>query len=447
MNLYGKNFEIGFNAGLQQGLLGNSSGQRGSVSENQPQEKNFGDVWSGNITPMTPAQRAAMVGAINAKEQWTDSKRKYDALQTQLDAAKDDETRKKISESMNPLQVAMDTSKNMADYYRGMGKYYGGDPSQYGSDVTLKDARLALARNDFEAIQNALYGKYGKTSDDVFNENYEKFRGQGFSKARATDVAGRLAAKYQSERVAALNQAYNTYGRTGDVNNSVGVQLLNALAYERPDLAQMNKSDYPGVKDEYNLKNTVNLAQLQHDLGLENKQMAAMLDMNLEQYKQLKNDERQIAKLNTDKERTLIQEQGRNNRQQSQNQTTLAAAAIRKSGGNGNGRKEDNQPTPPKELTKGLNLFNNAKSNPTPEVIEELEDWITENATSLDPQIYNEVRHFANIVRGQEAKSRGDDSAAFEYWSKVPAEILDNYISENVDGIKKFQKEKGLPTR
>lgn len=127
----------------------------------------------------------------------------------------------------------------------------GVDPAQYGLNGTYDEAVQALANNDTRAMQNILQGEMAESSGQYYDRIYKILRDQGFSRDIAESEAHRRAQSYASQRVQALNQAFNTYGHNGQVINPMGIQMLGMMAQEDTDMANYYTQRYAGPLQEY----------------------------------------------------------------------------------------------------------------------------------------------------------------------------------------------------
>lgn len=140
----------------------------------------------------------------------------------------------------------------------------GVDPAQYGLNGTYDEAAQALANNDTRAMQNILQGEMAESSGQYYDRIYKILRDQGFSRDIAESEAHRRAQSYASQRVQALNQAFNTYGHNGQVINPMGIQMLGMMAQEDTDMAKYYVGRYAGPLQEYAKANQRENAAIQH---------------------------------------------------------------------------------------------------------------------------------------------------------------------------------------
>lgn len=140
----------------------------------------------------------------------------------------------------------------------------GVDPAQYGLNGTYDEAAQALANNDTRAMQNILQGEMAESSGQYYDRIYKILRDQGFSRDIAESEAHRRAQSYASQRVQALNQAFNTYGHNGQVINPMGIQMLGMMAQEDTDMANYYVGRYAGPLQEYVKANQRENAAIQH---------------------------------------------------------------------------------------------------------------------------------------------------------------------------------------
>lgn len=147
----------------------------------------------------------------------------------------------------------------------------GVDPAQYGLNGTYDEAAQALANNDTRAMQNILQGEMAESSGQYYDRIYKILRDQGFSRDIAESEAHRRAQSYASQRVQALNQAFNTYGHNGQVINPMGIQMLGMMAQEDTDMANYYVGRYAGPLQEYAKANQRENAAIQHQYGKEDR--------------------------------------------------------------------------------------------------------------------------------------------------------------------------------
>lgn len=70
----------------------------------------------------------------------------------------------------------------------------------------------------------------------------------GYSPRQAKKFAGYNARDYQANRVAYLDNLYNSYGRDGLVTTPLGNQIIGQLATENPMLANFYANAYPAQR-------------------------------------------------------------------------------------------------------------------------------------------------------------------------------------------------------
>lgn len=155
----------------------------------------------------------------------------------------------------------------------------GVDPAQYGLNGTYDEAAQGLASNDTRAMQNILQGEMAESSGQYYDRIYKILRDQGFSRDIAESEAHRRAQSYASQRVQALNQAFNTYGHNGQVINPMGIQMLGMMAQEDTDMANYYVGRYAGPLQEYAKANQRENAAIQHQYGKEDRADAFSYDV------------------------------------------------------------------------------------------------------------------------------------------------------------------------
>ena len=113
-------------------------------------------------------------------------------------------------------------------------------------DVGYADAQRNLQTRQTKEVADILSarGKYGMNSDQYYDAMYMQFIGEGKSAREAKRLAGQFAQRYQYDRVSYLRNAYNMYGRDGNYTNEDGVSILQELAMEMPEVANVYAQAY-----------------------------------------------------------------------------------------------------------------------------------------------------------------------------------------------------------
>lgn len=186
-----------------------------------------------------------------------------------------------------------------AERARGDLQQLGVDPAQYGLNGTYDEAAQGLASNDMRAMQNILDGDMGKSSIAHYDDMYNYLIEQGASREIADQVAAQRARSYAIQRVKTLEDAFNMYGHNGQVINPMGIQILQKLGEEEPDMATYYTQRYAGPLQEYAKATQRENAAIQHQYGKEDRADAFGYDVKKmgiaqEQRKELKNIEFQM---------------------------------------------------------------------------------------------------------------------------------------------------------
>lgn len=134
---------------------------------------------------------------------------------------------------------------NAADNIRQLANAAGIDLSGI-EDVGYADAQRNLQTRQTKEVADILsgQGKYGRNSDQYYDEQFRILTMQGKSVREAKRLAGKLAQRYQYDRVTYLRNAYNMYGRDGNYTNEDGVPILQEIAMEMPDVAGVYANAY-----------------------------------------------------------------------------------------------------------------------------------------------------------------------------------------------------------
>lgn len=166
---------------------------------------------------------------------------------------------------------AMDYAHNAAEQARANLAQLGVDPAAYGLNGTYEEAQQAMNRNNLQAMQNVLNGNMSQSSIGHYDDTYNYLINQGYSQDIAAEVAGQKARTYAIQRIRTLEDAFNMYGHDGKVINPMGVQLLQKLAEEEPDMATYYTQRYAGPLQEYAKATQRENAAIQHQYKSEDR--------------------------------------------------------------------------------------------------------------------------------------------------------------------------------
>lgn len=161
-----------------------------------------------------------------------------------------------LARALNPtvtdeaqLGAAADALRGLAhknaDNIRQIAKDAGIDLSGI-EDASYADAQRNMMTRQTKEVANLLsgQGKYGRNADRYFDDEYMALIGEGKSANDAKRIAGQRAQRYQADRVTYLRNAYNMYGRDGNYTNEYGVPILQEIAMEMPEVAQVYATAY-----------------------------------------------------------------------------------------------------------------------------------------------------------------------------------------------------------
>lgn len=229
----------------------------------------------------------------------------------------------------------MALAHNGAERARAGLRQLGVDPNDYGLNGTYEEAAQGIANNDTRAMQNILQGEMAESSGQYYDRIYKILRDQGFSRDIAESEAHRRAQSYASQRVQALNQAFNTYGHNGQVINPMGIQMLGMMAQEDTDMANYYVGRYAGPLQEYAKQNARENAAIQHQYGKEDR--ADAFGYDIKRMAQAQQDRIQMAGINAE-----IQEAHANNDVVRAVQKAGALYALQAKYGIGKGAKNAN---------------------------------------------------------------------------------------------------------
>lgn len=355
-----------------------------------------------------------------------------------------------------------------ADLIRTAANSSGINLSGYGADNSLEDAAKNFESQRARDIMRTINGEYSRSSDRYYEDTYEEAIRRGLSDRRAKRLAGNMAREYQANRVAYLNNVYNSYGRDGNVTNEFGNQFIAALATENPMLANYYAQIYPNAKDAYKRENQLedkaidqtnafakmveafNLNEAAADNAFARNERAKDNDLprRLKEYTEkgkidLKNWQEQQAilekykKEQPDKVDEYMKQFWKIAKALGFSDEEAYAYAVNNTADKLLSKRGSEEKLSDKEKAKYNqlnNLMTSALEEPTDANITALEVWlqgddITEgNAVSLDPYVYNEAKHFPNLIKGLQAKLRADDNTAHSYWKNIPKAVLKKYL-------------------
>ncbi len=159
---------------------------------------------------------------------------------------------------------AMQYAHEGADRARAALQQLGYDPDAYGFNGDIAQAQQGLANNDLRAMQNILSGDMSRSSLAHYDDTYNYLINQGYSRDIASEVAGQKARSYAVQRTQELENAFNMYGHDGTTINPMGVQILQKLAEEEPDMAGYYIKQFAGPLNEYGKQNAKEMAAIQH---------------------------------------------------------------------------------------------------------------------------------------------------------------------------------------
>ena len=187
-----------------------------------------------------------------------------------------------LAKALNPtvtdeaqLGVAADALRGLAhknaDNIRQIAKDAGIDLSGI-EDASYADAQRNMLTRQTKEVADLLsgQGKYGRNSDRYFDDEYRLLTAQGKSPSEAKSIAGDRAQRYQADRVTYLRNAYNMYGRDGNYTNEYGVPILQEIAMETPEVAQVYATAYKLPTHAQNRLEKVADANLQQMFGERN---------------------------------------------------------------------------------------------------------------------------------------------------------------------------------
>ena len=141
-------------------------------------------------------------------------------------------------------QAGMDAAHDTAQGIRDYANQYNIDLSRFGADnASAAQMQGYLAADYANGIGNALMAR---TSDDEWNDTYQKLKANGYRDSVARSIASQRAGAYQSKRIQALGTAFTQYGinpGTGEMND-YGAGILSQMYYENPNAVSMLASYY-----------------------------------------------------------------------------------------------------------------------------------------------------------------------------------------------------------
>lgn len=167
--------------------------------------------------------------------------------------------------------AGMQQAHDAANTIRNAAAVAGINISSMDAGSTLQDAVNRKSSDDYmQQIRDIV--NPDKTSQEYYNEVYNRLRNQGYGYDVANSVAARKAQNYQAQRISTLSSqlGYQGLGSSGAVNN-LGAQVLTKLLNESPDTYKALANMYAMPKDDYLFNNTIKQAVtnegLQKDLS------------------------------------------------------------------------------------------------------------------------------------------------------------------------------------
>lgn len=171
-------------------------------------------------------------------------------------------------------QAGMDAAHDTAQGIRDYANQYNIDLSRFGADnASAAQMQGYLAADYANGIGNALMAR---TSDDEWNDTYQKLKANGYRDSVARSIASQRAGAYQSKRIQALGTAFTQYGinpGTGEMND-YGAGILSQMYYENPNAVSMLASYYATPIQQYQVRKNQEAADAlyRQKLGLYDKQ-------------------------------------------------------------------------------------------------------------------------------------------------------------------------------
>ena len=167
--------------------------------------------------------------------------------------------------------AGMQDAHAKADMIRQTAQRLGLTTAAFGADDNLHQALTQKNTEDYnEQIRKII--SPDPTSQQVYNQVYNKVRSLGGGYDLASKLASEQAQSYQSQRVQDLSNQFTQQGLspTGAVNNA-GAGILAQLLNESPQTYQALASMYAMPKNDYDFNNAVKMAvnnqALQKDLS------------------------------------------------------------------------------------------------------------------------------------------------------------------------------------
>lgn len=199
-------------------------------------------------------------------------------LANQLIQAKKMYQKAQAANSQKGMEAAHAAALSIQDSARAAGI----DLSQYGSDVTLQNAAQNLQNDYYRGLQNSLYGDLSMTSDDYYNNIYNRLRQNGYSDKVSRNVAAKRAGQYQAQRMAKLQDALFAYGMSprGSINQT-GARLLYMMSGENANAANYYANMFAGPKQDYAFNRQQDTAATQQQYNQQN--MATKQQYSLQQ--------------------------------------------------------------------------------------------------------------------------------------------------------------------
>lgn len=199
--------------------------------------------------------------------------------------------------------AGMQQAHDMANTIRSTAQKMGLSNAILGSDSTLQDALSQKNEDDYNQQIRQIVNP-DQSTQEYYNQTYNKLRDLGYGYDVANRVASQQAQSYQAKRISTLSSQFTQQGiaPTGAVNN-LGAQVLTQLLNESPQAYEALSKMYATPRDDYSFNNAIKQAVtnegLQKDLsgfssGLHMKEADHNLGNTMQLNKQNLNNQMQL---------------------------------------------------------------------------------------------------------------------------------------------------------
>ena len=158
------------------------------------------------------------------------------------------EQRAELTALRDNSQVIMQDANEKAEMTRRIAKENGINLAGFTANDTIKQSEENLMNESLKAIDEVYHGKFGKSSDQFYDERYQYYIGQGMDKDTAMRLAREEGTMYKYMKIQYMRDVTPEVINGGRIENSQQLAWIAKVAEEDPMFAQMllNGNVLPG---------------------------------------------------------------------------------------------------------------------------------------------------------------------------------------------------------